>query len=610
MAHKKKFTCLSGQTRVFIIFACILFSLTELHGQVNKNQSNRRKIENMIREHQYKKALTHTRQLLDIFPRDPQYNYYQGICLVELKETPEKAIYHLRYASVKSVPVNVHIYLGRAYHLNYQFQEALSAYERFNIEAGWRERRKYQMEHYRSQTREAIVQTRQANQIKAFAKEKITTKNPVTQLKKKTSLHTSLPEDLSFIAPEDQNYLLRSKDVPFIIYASQNDRHDNMDLYILHPNSSPTPLPDIINSPRDEHHPYYDFNTNTLYFASKGHENMGGYDIFKTTYNPAQDKWSKPENLGFPVNSPFDELAYLPGSQKNWLITNRHLKYDQYHLFQLHPDKKTPVLISGQNKIKAFATIKIIKEKSPAKQSDPIKKATVETSAKDTAIKLHHIAQAQDINDYRELLSKGLKIEHEADSLRIKEKQLKKKWTDKQKKLSKTQQGTLYLHRSLAAKKTKTAASYFEEAYQYEEKLKKEITIQQDKQIKDNDKQQQNIIPEKKSFPKFRIHHQNHEFYDLKEIPQGIIYRVQLGAYSTPQEINFFQGIYPVMKESLEERGLTKYYAGIFDIYKKARKALDEIRKKGFSDAYIVSYLNGQKISTKRAINLEETGGL
>ncbi|MFW6227640.1 MAG: tetratricopeptide repeat protein, partial [Bacteroidota bacterium] len=249
--------------------------MTEIDGQANKNQSNRRKIEGMIREHQYKKALSHTRQLLDTFPRDPHYNYYQGICLVELKESPEKAIYHLKYASVKSVPSNVHIYLGRAYHYNYQFQEALAAYERFGLETGWRERRKYQIEYYRSQTEEAISQTRQASQIKALVKEKITTNNPVIHLKKKTGMHFSLPADLAFIAPKDRNYILQTKDAPFIIYAAQNNRQDNKDLYILYPNSSPTPLPDIINSSRDEHYPYYNFKTNTLYFASKGHKNMG-----------------------------------------------------------------------------------------------------------------------------------------------------------------------------------------------------------------------------------------------------------------------------------------------------------------------------------------------
>lgn len=47
----------------------------------------------------------------------------------------------------------------------------------------------------------------------------------------------------------------------------------------------------------------------TLYFSSKGHNTMGGYDIFKSTFE--NGKWSAPENLGYPINSPDDDVYFV-----------------------------------------------------------------------------------------------------------------------------------------------------------------------------------------------------------------------------------------------------------------------------------------------------------
>ena len=48
---------------------------------------------------------------------------------------------------------------------------------------------------------------------------------------------------------------------------------------------------------------------NTLYFSSKGQTNMGGFDVFRT--REVNGRWTRPENLGWPVNSPDDDLFYM-----------------------------------------------------------------------------------------------------------------------------------------------------------------------------------------------------------------------------------------------------------------------------------------------------------
>lgn len=64
-----------------------------------------------------------------------------------------------------------------------------------------------------------------------------------------------------------------------------------------------------INTPYDEESPFMHPDGKTLYFSSQGHDGMGGFDIFKTTYKDGS--FSEPENLGYPVNSPSDDLFFI-----------------------------------------------------------------------------------------------------------------------------------------------------------------------------------------------------------------------------------------------------------------------------------------------------------
>ena len=68
-----------------------------------------------------------------------------------------------------------------------------------------------------------------------------------------------------------------------------------------------------INTAFDEETPCLINNDSTLFFSSKGHDNMGGYDIFTATFDGR--KWSKPVNLGFPLNNTSDNTGYVAVEQ-------------------------------------------------------------------------------------------------------------------------------------------------------------------------------------------------------------------------------------------------------------------------------------------------------
>lgn len=66
--------------------------------------------------------------------------------------------------------------------------------------------------------------------------------------------------------------------------------------------------PDV-NSIHDEEGVFLHPDGQTLYFSSRGHTSMGGFDIFRTRF--VDGRWTKPENLGWPINSPDDDLYFV-----------------------------------------------------------------------------------------------------------------------------------------------------------------------------------------------------------------------------------------------------------------------------------------------------------
>jgi tetratricopeptide (TPR) repeat protein len=65
----------------------------------------------------------------------------------------------------------------------------------------------------------------------------------------------------------------------------------------------------IINTKYDESYPSLSPDGKTLYFASAGHNSMGGLDIFRSEWNRADNTFSEPVNIGYPINTPDDNTS-------------------------------------------------------------------------------------------------------------------------------------------------------------------------------------------------------------------------------------------------------------------------------------------------------------
>ena len=88
-------------------------------------------------------------------------------------------------------------------------------------------------------------------------------------------------------------------------------------------------------------------------------------------------------------------------------------------------------------------------------------------------------------------------------------------------------------------------------------------------------------------------------------LPKGVVYKLQLGAYSNPVDPALFNGLFPVTAETLKNGKVTKYYAGEFYRYSEAEAGKPIAKKCGFPDAFVVAWYNGRNVPLARAQSLE-----
>lgn len=123
----------------------------------------------------------------------------------------------------------------------------------------------------------------------------------------------STPQPLPFNTEFFESSACLSPDERTLYFVRATNAWSNRDLYMCQRTvggqwSKPIKLP--FNSEFDEDAPYMHPDGKTLYFSSKGHTSMGGYDVFKVTKGVG-GTWSKPENMGAPLNTAGDDVYFV-----------------------------------------------------------------------------------------------------------------------------------------------------------------------------------------------------------------------------------------------------------------------------------------------------------
>ena len=112
-------------------------------------------------------------------------------------------------------------------------------------------------------------------------------------------------------------------------YFSDENANSQMQLYTLDKLgeewSDPLALKGIYTGISEANYPFMMTDGTTFYFAAKGKESIGGYDIFVTRADTENGQFLKPENIGMPFNSEANDYMYVVDELSNigYFVTDR-----------------------------------------------------------------------------------------------------------------------------------------------------------------------------------------------------------------------------------------------------------------------------------------------
>ena len=292
----------------------------------------------------YEQAIPEYQKLLQQYPQEPLYHYYLGVSYLYGTTNAKKAIEHLQFASTQQVPNKVYFHLAEAYQLNYQFDQAISYFRRFIINGGDPEIPTSMVERRVGQCENGNFMIRFIYQPNVIDKKVIPKTDIHRYIVTKSDKGNFIPLPNNLKTQTDlrlgnNSIIFYPKDPAVgdkIFFSSYgNTTSSGRDIYMIELQSDgywtkPKNLGNNINTPFDEDFPYLAPDGITLYFASKGHYSMGGFDVYKSVYNPITRQWSTPENLGFPFSSPYDDFLYVPDAKEELvtIITGRNTLVD------------------------------------------------------------------------------------------------------------------------------------------------------------------------------------------------------------------------------------------------------------------------------------------
>ena len=349
---------------------------------INLGALTRRDGELLFNEGRYGEAYDVYVNLMNRYPKDYLLKYQAGRCLFELNRYDEAV--GLFESALKKDIKKANIYLGDIYFSQYRFEDATTAYSAY-IET-------------LSEGQDSLLKVYQSKIVKcnlgASMLERVEDIAVIDSIKVDKQHFLSayrLPRDLGKLdlyrekhgvpteQPQGAYYTGREDKMLFANKMSDDQLDLNVSYRLVRGWSDAANLSSVLNTPEDENFPFELPDGVTLYFASKGHNSLGGYDIFLTRYNAVINDYSMPINIGMPFNSPandylyvFDEMAHI-----GWFATDRCQHPDTVVVYEFVPNREK-VLIKTDDvdyrrrvaQMKAYRKANLIAEEGENKETE------------------------------------------------------------------------------------------------------------------------------------------------------------------------------------------------------------------------------------------------
>jgi hypothetical protein len=307
--------------RVIQYITLLLLCCSPFGYHAQSEQEMRKQAEQMFNSGKYVDATPLYTRLLALQPRDYGYNFRYGACLLFNSAKKQDALKYLNYAvQDPSTQPDIFYFIGRALHLNYQFNEAIDNYTAY--------RKSGKNNVFLKETERFIEMCQNGKQLLSnitdiiVLDKKEIASDKFFRLYDLKDIGGNILVTLEFQTKLDKKNnhqpIIHFPNQPkAIFYASYGETGSSgKDIYVRIKQQDgtwgePQVVKGGVNTAFDEDYPYMHPDGQSLYFASKGHNSMGGFDIFRSKYDEFKKEFGPAENMDFAVSSPDDDLFFV-----------------------------------------------------------------------------------------------------------------------------------------------------------------------------------------------------------------------------------------------------------------------------------------------------------
>ena len=273
---------------------------------------------------EFEKAKPVFKKLVKQSPSNASYNFWYGACCYETGEMMEGLPYLEKSAARKVI--NAYLYVSKAYYDMYRYDDAIENLEQHIYWLKQKKRDTTEAEELMGKYRKGARLIRGVENITVIDSFVVDKRSFLDSYKLgeqsgNLQMTDNGNEDVSieFVNEMGDKKLL-----------SANDENGNKKLYasvkLIDSWSKPQRLKGINDDMTDLNFPFLDSDGTTLYFAAKGEESLGGYDIFITRADSEENSYFRPDNMGYPFNSAFNDYMYAIDDYNNlgWFASDRY----------------------------------------------------------------------------------------------------------------------------------------------------------------------------------------------------------------------------------------------------------------------------------------------
>ncbi|MDD3726811.1 MAG: tetratricopeptide repeat protein [Dysgonamonadaceae bacterium] len=335
-----------------LIFLMILFFPAWAFGQVSEEAMK------LFEEGNYEQAKSVLKIDFENDPADATINKLLGIAALKTGDI-ETAEHSLTVASKKRIH-EATLYLGRLYAMQYKFDDAEKQFAAFEKAMRRNKEALAELEkerEYADRLRRMNGRTEDIQIIDSI----VVSKRDLLSAYNLSESGGSLEWARDFFDDgwNEDNSVVFMNERKTKVYFSRFATERGSTLYtmekMLENFGNEKMLPAPISDAKDQAYPFIMSDGLTIYFATKGHETIGGYDLYASRLNLNSNTYLTPNQMNMPFNSPFNDYMMVIDEKKGigWFASDRYQPEGQVCVYTFIPNQEVLLIQSDDEKILA-----------------------------------------------------------------------------------------------------------------------------------------------------------------------------------------------------------------------------------------------------------------